>query len=91
MKDCKKENVSAEREEDVEKRNEGREKDGPEVDRKDEDEDESKDVGSMGSPRVSGSDQADRISVGSNTVKSGINNIMIKHNSSKKRIILLVI
>ena len=89
MKDCKKENVSAEREEDVEKRNKGREEDSPEVDRKDED--ESKDVGSMGSPRVSGSDQADRISVGSNTVKSGINNIMIKHNSSKKRIILLVI
>ena len=89
MKDCKKENVSAEKEEDVEKRNEGREEDGPEVDRTDED--ESRDVGSMGSPRVSGSDQADRISVGSNTVKSGINNIMIKHNSSKKRIILLVI
>ncbi|XP_023343448.1 uncharacterized protein LOC111712919 isoform X3 [Eurytemora carolleeae] len=68
MMDCKKENVSEEKEVDIEKRNEGREEDVPEVDRKDED--ESKDVGSMGSPRVSGSDQADRISVGSNTVKS---------------------
>ena len=78
--DCKKENVSEEKEVDIEKRNERREEDVPEVDRKDQD--ESKDVGSMGSPRVSGSDQADRISVGSNTVKSGINIILIKHNNS---------